>query len=53
MKLDPEDQKRLLRAIRLTYQIQANFLREQGQVLEARPKRSGPASRKRRTCHEN
>jgi len=53
MKLDPEDQRRLLRAIRLTYQIQAHFLREHGLVPEVRPKRGGRAFRKRRTFHEN
>jgi len=52
MKLNPEDQRRLVRAIRLTHQIQANFLREYGVLTEARPKRGGRAFRKRRSFHE-
>jgi hypothetical protein len=53
MKLNPEDQRRLIRAIRLTYQIQAHFLKESGTALEARPKRGGRAFRKRRSFHES
>jgi len=53
MKLNAEDRIRLLRAIRLTYQIQANYLRERGVLLEARPKQGARAIRKRRTASEN
>jgi hypothetical protein len=53
VKLNPEDQRRLIRAIRLTHQIHAHFLRENGIVPEARPKRGGRAFRKRRSFHEN
>lgn len=51
MKLTPEAQKRLQRAIRLTYQIQANFARENGSVQDTRPKLGGHAFRKRRSYH--
>ena len=53
MRLNPEDRIRLLRAIRLTYQIQANYLRERGVLLEVRPKRGGRDFRKRRSTREN
>ncbi|MGA2534133.1 MAG: hypothetical protein ABSG19_13985 [Candidatus Aminicenantales bacterium] len=51
MKLTPEGQKRLQRAIRLTHQIMANFARENGSVQDTRPKRGGHAFRKRRSYH--
>lgn len=53
MKLSNEDQKRLLRAIRLTYRIRANFIHENRMILETRPKLGGHAFRKRRSFHEN
>ena len=49
MKLSPEDQRRLMRAIRLTERIQANFIRENDTSVETRPKRGGRAFRKRRS----
>jgi len=51
MKLSPEGQRRLQRAIRLTHQIQANFAREYGSVQDSRPKRGGHSFRKRRSYH--
>jgi hypothetical protein len=53
MKLSPEDQRRLLRAIRLTHQIESNFFRRNGTLVETRPKRGGRAFRKRRSFREN
>ena len=52
MKLSPEDRRRLMRAIRLTHQIQANFLRDGPAFVETRPKRGGHAFRKRRSFQE-
>jgi hypothetical protein len=53
MKLSPEDLVRLLRAIRLTNQIENNFLKARGVLFENPPKRGGRAFRKRRSIREN
>jgi len=49
MRLSPEDQHRLWRAIQLTERLQANFHRENETTVETRPKRGGHAFRKRRS----
>ena len=49
MKLTPEDQRRLLRTLRLTERIHSQSFRENDQTGETRPKRGGRAFRKRRS----
>lgn len=52
MKLSHDDQRRLRKALRLTYQTRVNSLRENGSAVDIEPKRGGHAFGKRRTFRE-
>lgn len=53
IKLNHDDQRRLQKALRLTYQAKVNSLRENGSAVDIEPKRGGHAFRKRRTFRES
>jgi hypothetical protein len=53
MKLSHDDQRRLRKALRLTYQTRVNSLRENWSAVDIEPKRGGHAFGKKRSFHES